>query len=88
MKYLIAILAFALVGCSTVVPVVAKFPDAPGNLALQSCPDLNKLAEGAKLSDVSKTITVNYTLYYDCAVKTDSWIEWYKKQKLIFEGIK
>lgn len=88
MKYLIAILAILLTGCSTVVPVVAKFPDAPSSVALQPCPDLTKLAEGAKLSDVSKTITVNYTLYYDCAVKADSWIEWYKKQQIIFEGIK
>jgi len=31
---------------------------------------------------------VNYGTYYECAVKTDAWIEWYQKQKIIFENIK
>lgn len=73
-------------GCTTVVPVTAKFPDAPGKGAMEQCPDLNKLQEGAKLSDVSKTVAVNYETYYSCAVKSDTWIEWYEIQKRIFES--
>jgi len=82
------ILAFLATGCSTVVPVTAKFPEAPGNVAMTPCPQLQKLQEDAKLSDISRTITVNYGTYYECAVKTDAWIEWYQKQQQIFNNIK
>ena len=82
------ILAFLATGCSTVVPVTQKFPEAPGNVAMTPCPQLQKLQEDAKLSDISKTVSVNYGTYYECAVKTDAWIEWYQKQKHIFENIK
>lgn len=85
MKYLLLLL---LVGCSTTVPLTAKFPEAPGNVAMTACPQLQKLQEDAKLSDISKTISVNYGTYYECAVKTDAWIEWYKIQKNIFESVK
>ena len=76
-----------LVGCSTTVPVVAKFPEVPEKLMVK-CPQLQKVNDDAKLSDISKTITVNYTEYYTCAVKNDAWIEWYQIQKNIFEGLK
>ena len=79
--------ASLLVGCSTTVPVVAKFPEVPEKL-LVKCPQLQKVNDDAKLSDISKTITVNYTEYYTCAVKNDAWIEWYQVQKIIFEGLK
>jgi hypothetical protein len=46
------------------------------------------LGDEAKLSDVAKTVTVNYSTYYDCAVKNDAFIEWYQVQKIIFEGVK
>jgi hypothetical protein len=82
------ILAFLATGCSTVVPVTAKFPEAPGNVAMTACPQLQKIAEDAKLSDISRTVTVNYSTYYECAVKTDAWIEWYQKQQQIFNNIK
>jgi hypothetical protein len=52
------------------------------------CPQLNKVNDDAKLSDIAKTITVNYSEYYACAVKSDAWIEWYGVQKTIFEGLK
>jgi hypothetical protein len=81
------ILAFLATGCSTTVPVTAKFPEVPERL-LEKCPQLKKLEEEAKLSDITKTITNNYTTYYECAVKDDAWIEWYQKQKIIFESIK
>ena len=82
------ILAFLATGCSTVVPVTAKFPEPPGNIAMTPCPQLQKLQEDAKLSDISKTVSVNYGTYYECAVKTDAWIEWYQKQQQIFNNIK
>lgn len=85
MKYLILILTLA--GCSTTVPVTAKFPEAP-KYSLQGCPQLQTIKEGSKLSEVATTVTINYSTYYDCAVKTDAWIEWYKIQKNIFESVK
>lgn len=76
----------SLVGCSTTVPVIAKFPDAPSSMG--KCGELNKLNTDAKLSDVAQTVTSNYSTYYECAVKNDAWIEWYQVQKSIFESVK
>ncbi len=87
MKYAALLIAVLLTGCATAVPVTAKFPEPPGTLATQSCAELQKLKDDAKLSDISRTVTVNYSSYYECAVKTDAWIEWYKIQKIIFEGV-
>ena len=87
MKVISVLLLTALLGCSTTVPVTAKFPEVPERL-LEKCPQLKKLEEEAKLSDISKTVTVNYTTYYECAVKNDAWIEWYNIQKHIFESVK
>ena len=73
-------------GCSTAVPVTAKFPEPPGRGAMTACADLKQLQDGAALSDVSRTIVMNYSTYYECAVKTDAWQEWYRIQKIIHEG--
>ena len=85
MKYLLFLLI--LTGCSTTVPVTAKFPDLPEKL-LVKCPQLEKLENEAKLSDISKTVTNNYTTYYECAVKHDAFVEWYNIQKDIFNKVK
>ena len=85
MKYLLLVLI--LTGCSTTVPVTAKFPNVPERL-LVKCPQLEKLENEAKLSDISKTVINNYTTYYECAVKHDAFVEWYKIQKNIFESVK
>jgi len=87
MKYLTCVLLILISGCSTVVPVTAKFPEVPTKLQVK-CPQLEKLKDESKLSEVSKTITMNYSTYYECAVKLDSWIEWYQVNKIIFEGLK
>ena len=85
----VALLVLAMCsGCSTVVPVTAKFPEPPGRGAMTACPALEKLKDDAKLSDVARTVTVNYSTYYECAVKVDAWQEWYNIQKIIFEGVK
>lgn len=82
MRILTAVILLSLAGCSTVVPVEQKWPEAPSS-AMVPCPQLGKLDENAKLSDVAKTVTGNYTAYYECSVKTDAWIEWYNTQKQI-----
>jgi len=87
MKYLVCFFLILMTGCSTVVPVKSKFPDVPERLMVK-CPQLEKVSETPTLSDVTKTITNNYTTYYDCAVKHDAFIEWYNIQKNIFESVK
>lgn len=84
---IICLLTTLLFGCSTTVPVTAKFPVVPEKLMV-ACTQLQSLSDAAKLSDVSKTITINYSTYYECAVKNDAWIEWYQIQKNIFESVK
>ena len=84
MRYAV-LLAVLLSACSTVVPVTARFPEPPGRGAMTACPALQKLKDDAKLSDVARTVTVNYGTYYECAVKADAWQEWYNVQKHIFE---
>lgn len=82
----ILVLVVFLTSCSTTVPTTAKFPDAPGKGSMEPCPNLAKLQDGVKLSDVSKTISINYETYYSCAVKADAWQEWYQIQKHIHES--
>ena len=86
MKYLACFLLVLVTGCSS-VPVAPKFPEVPERI-LKTCPQLEKLSEDSKLSDIAKTVTNNYTTYYECAVKHDAFIEWYQVQKKIYESLK
>lgn len=83
----VLLIALALVGCSTTVPVTRKFPEAPQTL-LEKCPELKQLAQDAKLSDVARTVVENYTQYQHCSNKSEAWVEWYNTQKKIFEEVK
>lgn len=87
-KIIIICLALFLTACSTTVPVVVKFPTAP-DILMEKCPPL-KTIEGEKISiiDYTKIVTANYTLYHECLAKNKSWVDWYNKQKAIFEEIK
>lgn len=88
MRIFILSVILVLTGCSTVVPVTAKFPDAPIILT-QPCPDLVKI-EGEKIviTDMLKTVVHNYSLYWECAVKVDGWNKWYTEQKILFDLVK
>jgi orotidine-5'-phosphate decarboxylase len=86
MRFLLICTLLFLTGCTT-VPVAPKFPQVPNQL-LEKCPELNKVIEDPKLSDIAKTITLNYTTYYECSIKQESWIEWYNVQKQLYESIK
>lgn len=76
-----------LTGCSTTVPVTQKFPEPP-KYGLEPCPRLLKLTQDAKLSDVAANIIYNYSTYYECDLKNDTWINWYRTQKRIYEDVK
>lgn len=84
---MVIMLISCITGCSTTVPVSARFPEPP-KYATERCPQLQKLKDDAKLSDVAATVTINYSTYYECAVKSDQWNEWYEIQRRIFEGVK
>lgn len=89
MKYIVTLTAVAMISaCGTTAPVVAKFPEAPGKGAMRACVDLKKLPDETRLSEVARTVNDNYGSYWECAVKVDTWIEWYEIQRRIFEGIK
>jgi len=87
-RLFLSILVLLLAGCVTQVPVSENFPDVPLDL-LVACPDLKEVQPGTtKLSEVLPTIVDNYTQYQECRLKVDTWIEWYKHQKDIFDIIK
>ena len=86
MKYSILALSLLLSACTS-IPVTPKFPDSPGELVSTACPNLEKLNENPTLSEISRTVANNYGTYYECAVKVDMWIRWYKEQRVIFEGV-
>lgn len=85
MKYIL--IALMLVGCSTPVPVVPKFPKAP-EILLEKCKELQMTPEDATLSEIAKKIGINYGNYHECSAKNDAWGEWYHKQKNIYESVK
>jgi hypothetical protein len=76
-----------LAACSTAVPLTQSFPQAPAVL-MEKCPEL-KIIVGEKVSivDFTRTVSENYTTYYQCAGRTDAWIDWYQQQKKIWEQL-
>ena len=86
MKLLLIVLVLLLTGCLA-TPVQRSFPEVPEELKV-ACPDLMLLEPTTKLSEVVSVVSKNYGQYQECQIKVDTWIEWYKTQKQIFESIK
>jgi hypothetical protein len=79
------LLAFLITACSTAVPLTQSFPEAPAMLK-EKCPELKTiLGEKVTIIEFTKTVSENYTTYYQCAGRTDAWIDWYDQQKKIWE---
>jgi len=53
MKFLIILSTLFLLGCIS-VPVERTFPNSPGKEVTVVCPELKKLNDDAKLSDVAR----------------------------------
>lgn len=87
MKYLALILALTLTGCYS-VPIKQKFPEAISELK-EKCPDLKQI-EGDKvaITDLLKSVIINYNMYYECSLKNDGWNKWYDEQRKIYESVK
>lgn len=86
MKKILVILLM-LTSCSTVVPVKQSFPNAPEELK-SACQDLKLIEPTTKLSDVVSVVTYNYSLYKECQLKNQEWVDWYNKQNSIFKSVK
>ena len=87
MKYLAILLIVCLSACTS-VPVTTEFPSVP-DLLMVKCPELKTIAgEKVSIVDFTRTVTENYTTYYECAARTEAWQEWYTKQKKIWEEVK
>ena len=85
-KLLLIVPVLLLAGCLN-TPVQRSFPEVPEELKV-ACPDLMLLEPTTKLSEVISVVTKNYGQYQECQIKVDTWIEWYKTQKEIFESVK
>lgn len=85
-KLLLLIPIVLLTGCLT-TPVKRNFPEVPQEL-MEACPDLKTVPDTEKLSEVLKVVTTNYGQYHECRIKVDTWVEWYKTQKQIFDSVK
>jgi hypothetical protein len=78
-------LALTLTGC--VAPVKRNFPEIPSVLE-QPCADLKIVPTTNKLSVVLEVVTENYALYRECQIKSETWLEWYRTQKKIFDSVR
>lgn len=85
-KFIVLCSLMLLAGCTT-VPLDRKFPDAPTEL-LDQCPDLQQTQETDKLSDILGVVNENYGLYHKCQDRNGKWIDWYQKQREIFNSVK
>lgn len=79
-------IVFLLSGCLT-TPVKRKFPEVP-QVLMVACPDLKQIEPTDKLSEVIKVVSDNYGTYHECRIAVETWIEWYKTQKDIFDSVK
>jgi uncharacterized protein YcfL len=81
------ILAFLITACSTAVPVTQRFPQAP-DMLMEKCAPLRTIA-GEKISivDFTRVVSENYTIYHQCSAGKEAWIEWYQKQKKIWDDV-
>ena len=53
---------------------------------MEKCPELKQTEATTKMSDVLKVVSENYSTYHECTIKVETWIDWYKAQKQIFES--
>lgn len=85
MKLAAVLFVLLLTGC--VAPAKREFPSIPPSLS-KPCRDLVATPETNRLSTVLEVVTDNYALYRECQIKSQTWLEWYAKQKEIFDSVK
>ena len=84
MNKLALLIAVLLTGCS-VVPVKQQFPDVPKEL-LEECSPLRKVEGNPQLKEFLEVVVDNYGRYHSCAALHSAFIDWYRKQRQIFDA--
>jgi hypothetical protein len=87
MKRLLLLIPIILLAGCLATPVKRNFPEVPKEI-MEACPDLKTVEQTEKLSEVLKVVVDNYGQYHECKIKVDTWMEWYKTQKQIFDSVK
>ena len=87
MKILALVFTVLLLSGCVATPVKRSFPEVPKELMV-ACPELKNAPQTEQLSEVLKVVVDNYGQYHECRIKVDTWIEWYKTQKQIFDSVK
>lgn len=88
MKKLLILIPAILLSACVATPVARHFPDQP-ETTREGCVDLKLVPEGTtKMSEVLETVLTNYGQYHECKIKSETWQEWYNKQKEIFDSVK
>lgn len=88
MKTILALIPVLFLTACLSTPVKRTFPDVPQEL-LTACPSLEQVNPATtQLSEVVRVVTENYAQYHECRVKVETWIEWYRTQRSIFEEVK
>ena len=85
MKIIVVAALLVLTGC--VAPVKREFPAIPPSLE-KPCSTLLEVPKTTRLSEVLEVVTENYALYHECQIKNETWLDWYQKQKTIFDSVK
>ena len=85
MKFIVIAVLLVLTGC--VAPVKREFPVIPPSLE-KPCGNLLDVPKTTRLSKVLEVVTENYALYRECQIKNETWLDWYQKQKKIFDSVK
>ena len=69
-----------LSSCSS-LGVKEEFPDVPEPL-MAKCENLSTIDKPkVLLSELLKTVTINYGKFHNCSDLVDAWQEWYTEQK-------
>jgi hypothetical protein len=87
MKRLLLLIPIVMLAGCLATPVKRNFPEVPKEI-MEACPDLKTVEQTEKLSEVLKVVVDNYGQYHECKIKVDTWMEWYKTQKQIFDSVK
>lgn len=85
MKFVAIAVLLVMTGCAA--PVKREFPAIPPNLE-KPCSSLLQVPKTTKLSEVLEVVSENYALYRECQIKNETWLDWYQKQKKIFDSVK
>ena len=88
MKIVLVSLLVLLTACTQPVPVKPVWPEIPPVLN-ETCSDLEQVNTSTdKISDLLTIITDNYSYYHECKFKVEAWIDWYNRQKAIYNTVK